>query len=107
MERTFKRIHEGVDIFEEIHVKLMAANTAAQKEKYETDLKSQIKKLQRLRDQLKTWLANNDIKDKTQLMEYRRLIETVSGMTGVHLQLLTASRLPPSKWNASKPSSGR
>ncbi len=56
----------------------MAANNATQKDKYETDLKSQIKKLQRLRDQIKTWLTSNDIKDKTQLLENRRLIEMVS-----------------------------
>src|SRR4051794_27916541 len=57
----------------------MAANNATQKDEYETDLKSQIKKLQRLRDQIKTWLTSNDIKDKTQLLDNRRLIETVSG----------------------------
>lgn len=33
---------------------------------------------QRLRDQIKTWLASNEIKDKRQLLENRRLIETVS-----------------------------
>ncbi len=32
---------------------------------------------QRHRDQLKTWAASNDIKDKGPLLEYRRLIETV------------------------------
>jgi hypothetical protein len=71
-------VAEGVELFEEIHAKLMAANNATQKDKYETDLKSQIKKLQRLRDQIKTWLTSNDIKDKTQLLDNRRLIETVS-----------------------------
>lgn len=75
IDRTLKRVSEGVELFEEIHSKLMAANNATQKDKYETDLKSQIKKLQRLRDQIKTWLTSNDIKDKTQLLENRRLIE--------------------------------
>lgn len=42
------------------------------------DLKSQIKKLQRLRDQIKTWCQSNDIKDKQPLMDNRKLIETVS-----------------------------
>ena len=36
------------------------------------------RKLQRLRDQIKTWAASNDIKDKAPLLEHRRLIETVS-----------------------------
>ena len=47
-------------------------------EKYEEDLKKEIKKLQRLRDQIKTWLASGEIKDKTSLMENRKLIESVS-----------------------------
>lgn len=49
-----------------------------QKEKLETDLKTQIKKLQRLRDQIKAWVQSNDIKDKSALLDNRRLIETVS-----------------------------
>lgn len=43
----------------------------------ETDLKTQIKKLQRLRDQIKTWIASNEIKDKSALTDNRKLIETV------------------------------
>lgn len=39
-------------------------------------MKKEIKKLQRLRDQIKSWLTSNEIKDKRQLQEYRRLIET-------------------------------
>ena len=34
--------------------------------------------LQRQRDQIKTWLASSDIKDKRMLIESRKLIETVS-----------------------------
>ena len=58
-----------------------------QKEKLETDLKTQIKKLQRLRDQIKAWVANNDIKDKTALLDNRKLIETVSTVTSDVLRL--------------------
>ena len=47
-------------------------------EKYEEDLKKEIKKLQRLRDQIKTWLASGEIKDKSTLMDNRKLIETVN-----------------------------
>lgn len=42
----------------------------------EADLKTMIKKLQRHRDQIKTWLQSNEIKDKTALVDNRRLIET-------------------------------
>ena len=45
------------------------------------DLKSQIKKLQRLRDQIKTWMQSNDIKDKQPLLDNRKLIETVRPRT--------------------------
>jgi CCR4-NOT transcription complex subunit 3 len=38
-------------------------------------LKREIKKLQRLRDQIKTWMGSNDIKDKKVLTEQRKLIE--------------------------------
>jgi hypothetical protein len=43
------------------------------KEKYEGDLKKEIKKLQRLRDQIKSWLGSSDIKDKAQLTEARKV----------------------------------
>ena len=32
--------------------------------------------MQRLRDQIKTWLASGEIKDKSTLMDNRKLIET-------------------------------
>ena len=35
-----------------------------QKEKHEGDLKKEIKKLQRHRDQIKNWIQLNEIKDK-------------------------------------------
>jgi CCR4-NOT transcription complex subunit 3 len=49
----------------------------SQKEKFEGDLKKEIKKLQRYRDQIKTWAGSNDIKDKKPLIESRKQIETV------------------------------
>ena len=77
IDRTLKKVSEGVELFESIYDKMQASTNQTQKEKLETDLKTQIKKLQRLRDQIKTWVASNDIKDKTVLLENRRLIETV------------------------------
>jgi CCR4-NOT transcription complex subunit 3 len=40
------------------------------------DLKKEIKKLQRLRDQIKSWISSSDVKDKDALVEARKLIET-------------------------------
>lgn len=77
MDRNFKKIQEGVENFEDIESKMNAAGTTAQKEKLEADLKTQIKKLQRLRDQLKTWQTASDVKDKGPILEHRKLIETV------------------------------
>ncbi|XP_078451005.1 CCR4-NOT transcription complex subunit 3-like isoform X4 [Lampetra planeri] len=100
IERCLKKVCEGVEMFEDIWQKIQTscrtpahtseslkfyagdktqvhnAANANQKEKYEADLKKEIKKLQRLRDQIKTWVASNDIKDKRQLLENRKLIET-------------------------------
>ncbi|XP_035222748.1 CCR4-NOT transcription complex subunit 3-like, partial [Stegodyphus dumicola] len=76
IERCLKKVSEGVETFEDTWQKVYSATNANQKEKYEADLKKEIKKLQRLRDQIKTWLTSSDIKDKRTLQEARKLIET-------------------------------
>ncbi|CEQ39588.1 SPOSA6832_01111, partial [Sporobolomyces salmonicolor] len=76
IDKTLKKVTEGVEIFEGIFEKIQASSNQTQKEKLEADLKTQIKKLQRLRDQIKTWMASNDIKDKQPLIDNRKLIET-------------------------------
>lgn len=76
IDRCLKKVTEGVETFEDIWQKVHNATNANQKEKYEADLKKEIKKLQRLRDQIKTWMASNDIKDKRTLQDNRKLIET-------------------------------
>lgn len=75
MDRVFKRVSEGCAVFDSIYNKLQNSTNQSQKEKLEQDLKREIKKLQKLRDQIKTWIASNDVRDKKQLMEQRRLIE--------------------------------
>ncbi|PQE30270.1 hypothetical protein CJF32_00010139 [Rutstroemia sp. NJR-2017a WRK4] len=76
VEKCFKKVVEGVAEFESIYDKIEQCTNAAQKEKLEDNLKREIKKLQRLRDQIKTWAASNDIKDKGPLLDHRKLIET-------------------------------
>lgn len=76
IERCLKKVSEGVEQFEDIWQKVYNATNTNQKEKYEADLKKEIKKLQRLRDQIKTWMASSEIKDKRILMDNRKLIET-------------------------------
>ena len=71
-----KKVDEGVLAFDEIWEKVYAAEQQNQKEKHEMDLKKEIKKLQRLRDQIKSWISGSDVKDKDSLIDTRKLIES-------------------------------
>lgn len=94
IQQVLKKVEEGVELFDDIWGKVQflmrmrnsklglklllpyqvyAAEQQALKEKYEADLKKEIKKLQRLRDQIKTWLGSSEIKDKLQLTEARKV----------------------------------
>ena len=77
IDKTFKKVDEGIQAFEGIYEKIYSSNNAAQKEKLEDNLKKEIKKLQRSRDQIKTWAAGNEIKDKSALLDQRKRIEKV------------------------------
>ena len=77
IDKTFKKVAEGIVVFEGIFDKIQQATNASQKDKLEDALKREIKKLQRHRDQIKTWAAGNEIKDKKPLMEQRKAIENV------------------------------
>jgi hypothetical protein len=77
VDKTFKRVAEGIAHFESVYEKLQQCTNASQKDKLEDMLKREIKKLQRHRDQIKTWAANSEIKDKKPLLDQRKLIETV------------------------------
>ncbi|CAN6632487.1 general negative regulator of transcription subunit 5 [Trichomonascus vanleenenianus] len=76
MDKVFKRVAEGVQAFDSVYEKVQMSTNQSQKEKLEQDLKREIKKLQRLRDQIKAWIGSNEIKDKKALTEQRKLIET-------------------------------
>ena len=75
IDRTLKKVDEGVLTFDGIWNKVHDTEHANQKEKFEADLKKEIKKLQRYRDQIKTWAASSEIKDKKSLMDARKIIE--------------------------------
>lgn len=76
IDRTLKKVAEGLNEFHVILDKLESATNQGHKEKMETELKKEIKKLQRFRDSIKGWLCTNDIKDKTPLLEARKSIES-------------------------------
>ncbi|KAL9258326.1 CCR4-NOT transcription complex subunit 3-like protein [Drosera capensis] len=82
IDRVLKKVQEGVDVFDSIWNKVYDSDNINQKEKFEADLKKEIKKLQRYRDQIKTWLQSSEIKDKKvsasyeqALLDARKLIE--------------------------------
>ncbi|KAL8700991.1 MAG: hypothetical protein Q9224_000703 [Gallowayella concinna] len=75
IDKCFKKVAEGIQAFESIYDKIQQSTNQSQKEKQEDNLKREIKKLQRQRDQIKTWAAGNEIKDKKPLMEQRKAIE--------------------------------
>lgn len=83
IERTLKKIDEGVEQFEDTWDKVKSAANANLKDKYEADLKKDIKRLQRYRDQIKTWASSNEIKNKMPLQAARKLIESVRVECGV------------------------
>ncbi|EAW11578.1 CNOT2/3/5 family protein [Aspergillus clavatus NRRL 1] len=76
IDKTFKKVAEGIQTFEGIYEKIRSTSNATQRDKLEENLKREIKKLQRFRDQIKSWASGNEVKDKTPLLEQRRAIET-------------------------------
>jgi hypothetical protein len=77
IDRAIKKVSEGLGEFEITYNKIFTAPTANQKEKHENDLKREIKKLQRLREQIKLWIGTNEVKNKDPLIETRKKIELV------------------------------
>ncbi|KAF9891751.1 general negative regulator of transcription subunit 5 [Aspergillus nanangensis] len=76
IDKTFKKVAEGIQSFEGIYEKIRSATNPTQRDKLEENLKREIKKLQRYRDQIKSWASGNEVKDKGPLLEQRRAIET-------------------------------
>jgi len=99
IDRTLKKVEEGVEIFDEIWDKVYSATQQNQKEKYEVDLKKEIKKLQRHRDQIKTWVASSDIKDKRPLTDARRGVCTRDGFLDEELNARRESS-SRRRWNS-------
>lgn len=78
IDKLLKKVKEGLEEFDSIYEKFQGTESSniSYREKLEGDLKREIKKLQKQRDQVKTWLSKEDVKDKdTVLMETRKLIE--------------------------------
>lgn len=73
--KNLKAIDDGITNLESLELKLNNAPTMAMKEKYEIEMKKEIKKLQRVRDFFRTQINNDEIKDKSKAMEARKRVE--------------------------------
>ena len=98
IDKTFKKVAEGIQAFDGIYEKINSSTNTAQKDKLEDNLKREIKKLQRFRDQIKTWAAGNEVKDKGPLLEERKKIEKVGADKLTKINKLMAY----SVWNNSR-----
>ncbi|GEQ69544.1 hypothetical protein JCM33374_g3216 [Metschnikowia sp. JCM 33374] len=75
-DKLQKKVGEGLASFEEIYEKIGITENSSLKEKLEGDLRKEIKKLQRSRDQVKQWSGDSSNKlDKEVLLDTRSRIE--------------------------------
>ena len=78
IEKLLKKVKEGLEEFDLIYDKFQMTDpeNISHREKLESDLKREVKKLQKHREQIKTWISKEDLKDKANiLLENRKLIE--------------------------------
>jgi CCR4-NOT transcription complex subunit 3 len=66
---------QGICSLDQLEVRLENANSLQMKEKIETEIKKEIKKLQRHRDVFKQLMKDSEVKDKTKVVEARHRIE--------------------------------
>ena len=67
---------QGCDEFDELYGKIKTAQNTVVREKCEGDLKARIKKLQRLRDDLKAFLKLPELREKKEIInDYKRKVE--------------------------------
>ena len=77
IDKGLKKVDEGVEEYNRLKDAHHRASQPNQKEKLEENLKAQIKKLQRDRNQLSSWIAEKSVKDKDLLMEGKSKIEAL------------------------------
>lgn len=78
MDAIFKKIHEGVDLFNYYYTRHDSLTNDSQREKLEGDLKKEVKKLQKYREQIKSWQSNELIEaviSLSRLQEHRKMVE--------------------------------
>ena len=69
------KIDDGLIAFDRLYEKVKKAEDKKTKVKHEGELKKEIKRLQRHRDQVKAWINSTEVKDKSKLLAIRKVIE--------------------------------
>lgn len=78
IDKSLKKVREGIQDFDQIYIIFEQTDPSNQtyREKLEMDINKQIKKLQKHREQIKTWMSKEDVKDREAILwENRRNIE--------------------------------
>lgn len=89
-DRLLKKVNEGLEGYDELYEKLGNAPNASAKERLEGDLKRELKKLQRHREAMKTFLQNDDYKEKTKMQATRKKIEErMEGFRAIEREMKT------------------
>ncbi len=75
IEKISKKIRDGFDAFEALWEKVQNAADHSSKSRWTAELKKELKKLQRMRDQIKTWLSSGTVKDTRDMETQKSEIE--------------------------------
>jgi CCR4-NOT transcription complex subunit 3 len=75
IDRTLKKVEEGLELFDSGARKVETCDSASLKMKLEEELKKELKKLQKHRDSIKGWTSSSEVKIKTPLLDARASIE--------------------------------
>lgn len=63
IDLTYRKVDEGLDIFEKMYEKIYDTEEQKERQRIASDLKKELKKLQRCRESIKGWLSNSSLKD--------------------------------------------
>ncbi len=75
IDKVLKKVVEGLEEFDSTFEQMTTTEHQNTRDKYESNLKTELKKLQKYREQIKSWIGNSDVKDTSELIEARRDIE--------------------------------
>lgn len=73
--QCLKKVQDGLEDFDNLWERVENSTSQNQRDKFTEELKKELNKLQRLRNSIKNWQSESDVKDKDKLAEYRRKIE--------------------------------